>query len=143
MSERLISIGELASRTGVAVTTLRYYDELGLVRPKTRSSGQRRYAESAGRAVGVVLFLREVGFSLAEIADLITARSHTGRRAALVDRKLVQLAEQEHRLTVARTALEHARDCPAQDPSRCSRFWSIVDSLLSGESLEDSHAGLH
>ncbi len=69
--------------------------------------------------------------------------TRTARCSALVDRKLAALAEQEHRLVVARTALEHGRDCPAKDPSRCPRFWSIVDARLSGESLEDSHAVPH
>ena len=59
MAARLIPIGELARRTGVAVTALRYYDELGLVRPTSRASGQRRYAESAIGRVGVVLLLRD------------------------------------------------------------------------------------
>ncbi len=143
MTDCLISIGELARRTGVAVTALRYYDEFGLVRPKTRASGQRRYAESAVRAVGVVLFLRDVGFSLAEVAELIAARPRTPGWLALVDRKLAALDEQQHRLLVARNALEHGRDCPAKDPSRCPRFWSIIDARLSGESLEDSHAAVH
>lgn len=143
MPDRLIPIGELARRTGVAVTALRYYDELGLVRPKTRASGQRRYAESAVREVGVVLFLRDVGFSLAEAADLLAAHARTARWSALVDDKIAALAEDQHRLRVALTALEHARDCPAKDPSRCPRFWSIIDARLSGESLEDSHAVVH
>lgn len=143
MSDRLIPIGELARRTGVAVTALRYYDELGLVRPETRASGQRRYADSAVRAVGVVLFLRDVGFSLAEVAELIASGPGTARWSSLVDRKVAELAEQEHRLVVARTALEHRRDCPAKDPLRCPRFWSIIDARLSGESLEDSHAVVH
>jgi len=143
VSEHLIPIGELARRTGVALTALRYYDELGLVRPATRASGQRRYAESAVGAVGVVLFLRDVGFTLAEIGALIAASTRTARWSALVDRKLAALAEHEHRLLAARTALEHARDCPAKDPSRCPRFWSIIDARLSGESLEDSHAAVH
>jgi len=139
VSDHLLPIGELSTRTGVAVTALRYYDELGL-RPKVRASGQRRYSESAVRAVGVVLFLREVGFSLAEVAELIGAHHRTARWSALVDGKLSALAEQQRRLLVARTALEHARDCPATDPSRCPRFWSIVDARLSGASLEESHA---
>jgi len=143
VSDHLIPIGELASRTGVAVTALRYYDELGLVRPEARASGQRRYSESAVRAVGMVLFLRDVGFSLAEVAELIGAHNRTARWSALVDQKLSALSEQEHRLVVARTALEHARDCPTADPSRCPRFWSIVDARLTGGSLEDSHAALH
>jgi DNA-binding transcriptional MerR regulator len=143
MSDELISIGELSRRTGVAVTALRYYDQLGLVRPKTRVAGARRYSEAAVRAVGVVLFLRDIGFALAEIAELASARTRTVRWSAMVDRKLTDLAEQEHRLMVARTALEHARDCPARDPTSCPRFWSIIDARLTGESLEASHAALH
>lgn len=143
MSERLLSIGELATRTGVAITALRYYDELGLVRPVTRTSGRRRYADSAVRAVGVVLFLRDVGLSLAEVGELTARGARSNRWASVIDRKLADLAEQEHRLAAARTALEHARDCPAEGPSRCPRFWAIVDARLTGESFEDSHAAVH
>jgi DNA-binding transcriptional MerR regulator len=143
VSERSLSIGELSARTGVAVTALRYYDELGLVRPSRRVSGQRRYAESAVRAVGVVLFLRDVGFSLGEIGVLVAGAPRTGRWSELIDRKLDALAEQAHQLVVARTALEHARDCPAEDPSGCPRFWAIIDARLDGESLEDSHTNVH
>ena len=143
MSARLLSIGELASRTGVAVTALRYYDELGLVRPQQRASGQRRYPASAVRTVGAVLFLRDVGFSLTEVGELMASEAHTDRWSQLVDRKIGALAAQEHRLVVARTALEHARSCPAEHPSRCPRFWSIIDARLTGVSLEDSHAAAH
>ena len=143
MSERLLSIGELAARTGVAVTALRYYDQLGLVRPQRRASGQRRYSESAVRVVGVVLFLRDVGFSLAEVGELLAGDPPTARWRDLIDRKLDALAEQEHRLAAARAALEHARSCPAEYPSRCPRFWTVIDGRLAGKSLEDSHAALH
>ena len=69
---QVLTIGELASATGVATTALRYYDDLGLVRPSARSSGQRRYADEAVRQVGVILLLRDLGFTLAEIARLLT-----------------------------------------------------------------------
>jgi DNA-binding transcriptional MerR regulator len=143
VADGLLSIGELAASTGVAVTALRYYDQLGLVRPDRRVSGQRRYDRSAVRAVGVVLFLREVGFSLAEIGELIGDGPRTRRWSDLLQRKLDELAEQERRLAVARTALEHARACPARDPTRCDRFATIVDARLEGASLEQSHAALH
>src|SRR5687767_11288725 len=120
----LLSIGELADRTGVAATALRYYDDVGLVRPSGRESGRRRYAESAVAEVGVVLFLREVGFSLAEIGELVSGERESWQ--AVVDGKLAELEEQQHRLEVARTALEHARRCPAGEPVRCPRFWSII-----------------
>jgi DNA-binding transcriptional MerR regulator len=139
---RLLSIGELAERSGVATTALRYYDELGLVRPATRSSGHRRYAESAVAEVGAILFFREVGFSLAEIISFLTARDRRSRRE-IIDRKLAELSEQQHRIEVAREALVHGQRCPAGDPMRCSRFWSIIDGQLRGLSLEESHARVH
>jgi DNA-binding transcriptional MerR regulator len=139
---RLLSIGELAERSGVASTALRYYDELGLVRPATRSSGRRRYAESAVAQVGAILFLREVGFSLAEISSFLTARDGRSRQE-IVDRKLAELTEQQHRIEVAREALAHGQRCPAGDPMRCGRFWSIIDGHQRGLSLEESHARVH
>ena len=139
---RLLSIGELAERSGVATTALRYYDELGLVRPATRSSGRRRYAESAVAEVGAIRFFREVGFSLAEISSFLTARDPRSRRE-IVDRKLAELTEQQHRIEVAREALAHGQRCPAGDPMRCSRFWSIIDGQLRGLSSEESHARVH
>jgi DNA-binding transcriptional MerR regulator len=56
----LLSIGELSERTGVPATTLRYYDELGLVRSAARVAGRRCYAASAVRDVSVILFFREI-----------------------------------------------------------------------------------
>jgi DNA-binding transcriptional MerR regulator len=115
----------------VATTALRYYDELGLVRPATRSSGRRRYAESAIAEVGAILFFREVGFSLAEISSFLAACERRSRRE-IVGRKLAELTEQQHRIELAREALAHGQRCPAGDPLRCSRFWSIVDGQLRG-----------
>ena len=139
---RLLSIGELAERTGVAATALRYYDELGLVRPALRESGRRRYAHSAVAHVGVILFFREVGFSLAEIGSLIAAGDRRSHRE-LIDRKLAELTERQHRLDVTRALLEHGRRCPADEPMQCPRFLSIVEGHLRGLSLEESHAQVH
>jgi DNA-binding transcriptional MerR regulator len=136
-----LSIGELSERTGVPTSALRYYDELGLVRPAARAAGRRRYAASAVRDVGVVLFLREIGFSLAEIGRLLGDERQF--LPELIDHKLVELAEQQHRIEVARTALEHGRQCPASDPLKCSRFWSIIEGRMRGLSVEESHARAH
>src|SRR5213592_1156732 len=134
----LLSIGELSERTGVPATTLRYYDELGLVRPAARAAGRRRYAASAVRDVGVILFFREIGFSLAEIGRFVAGERQSQRE--MIDHKLAELAEQQHRIEVARTALEHGRRCPAGEPMQCPRFWSIIDGRMDGLSVEESHA---
>jgi DNA-binding transcriptional MerR regulator len=137
----LLSIGDLSDRTGVPTSALRYYDELGLVRPAARAAGRRRYAPSAVRDVGLIVFLREIGFSLTEIARFIAGERQDRRE--LIDHKLAELAEQQHRIEVARTALEHGRKCPAIEPMKCSRFWSIIDGRQGGLSLEESHARAH
>jgi len=140
---RLLSIGELAQRTGVPTTALRYYDELGLVRPTARESGgRRRYAASAAEEVGVIRFFREVGFTLAEIGSFL-AEAEPRSRQEIIDRKLAQVVEQRHQLEVAREVLEHGRHCPARDPMRCSRFWSIIDGHRKGLSVQQSHARVH
>jgi DNA-binding transcriptional MerR regulator len=109
------------------------------VRPAARAAGRRRYAEAAVRDVGVILFFREIGFSLSEIERLVAGEPHSRQR--MIDHKLAELAEQQHRIEVARTALEHGRRCPASDPMNCSRFWSIIDGRLRALSAEESHAG--
>ena len=76
MSE-FLTIGELARRTGVTTSALRYYDERGLVRPAGRVSGHRRYAVEAVAAVGVVRLLQEVGFTLAESKRLTASRKRS------------------------------------------------------------------
>jgi DNA-binding transcriptional MerR regulator len=139
----LLSIGELVERTGVAATALRYYDELGLVRPAAREpGGRRRYAESAVAAVGVIRFFREVGFTLAEIHSFLAAGERRSRQG-IINRKLAEVTEQQRQLDVARELLEHGRACPAGDPLRCSRFWSIIDGHRHGLPLEESHARGH
>jgi DNA-binding transcriptional MerR regulator len=138
---RLLSIGELSERTGVPASALRYYDELGLVRPATRAAGRRRYAASAIRDVGLIVVFREIGFSLAEIERFITGERRPRRE--LIDRKLAELAEQKHRIEVARSALEHGLECPAGDHMECPRFWSIIEGRQSDLSVEESHARAH
>jgi len=75
MSERLLTIGELARRAGVATSALRYWEDLGLLPAPARISGQRRYPESATGLVGLILLLRDVGFSLAEQNAFMASRA--------------------------------------------------------------------
>lgn len=136
-----LSIGELAERTGVPTSALRYYDELGLVRPVEREAGRRRYAESAVRDVGVLLFFQEIGFTLSEIGRFLTGEQPS--RQEMIDGKLAELTEQQRRIEVARAALEHGRHCPASDPLKCPRFWTIIEERQRGLSLAESHERAH
>jgi DNA-binding transcriptional MerR regulator len=119
MSDRVLTIGELARRAGVAPSALRYYEELGLLPTPSRISGQRRYPESAVRLVGIILLLRDVGFSLAEQKALMASRAVAlDDWQRLARRKLAELAEQIAKAQTARQAIGHALRCPHEGHPR-------------------------
>lgn len=73
MRERLLSIGEVAERTGVATSALRFYESQGLL-SSTRTDGrQRRYPRSELRRVAFVRVAQRVGLSLDEIRGALAA----------------------------------------------------------------------
>jgi DNA-binding transcriptional MerR regulator len=143
MSE-FLTIGELARRTGVTTSALRYYDELGLVRPTRRVSGHRRYTVDAVVAVGVVRFFQEVGFTLAEAKRLISSRKRSPVAwRALAVRKSEELRHRIEREEAARLAIEHSLVCPKDDFFDCPNFWATVKGVLAGAELADAHSGAH
>lgn len=62
-----LTIGEVAKRTGVATTALRFYEDRGLIRPLRTAGNQRRYPRSALRLVSVIRAAQSCGLSLTEI----------------------------------------------------------------------------
>jgi len=131
--DKLLTIGELAERTGVATSALRYYEELGLVCSSTRVSGHRRYPAGAVGVVGAVLFLRDAGFTLEEIGQLMDARRTKPRYwEELALRKIEELDARIHEAQVARTAVEHALACPRDDIVTCPKFQEVVRQRLEG-----------
>ncbi|MFE1594914.1 MerR family transcriptional regulator [Nocardia sp. NPDC058705] len=137
----MLSIGELSDRTGVPASTLRYYDDLGLVLPAARVAGQRRYTISSVTDIGLIVYFRDVGFTLAEIKHFVSGARQSRRE--LVDRKLKELVAQQHRIQVALDALEHGRVCPADDQMKCPRLRSIIEGHQHGFSVQESHARAH
>ena len=140
----LLTIGELARRTGVNASALRYYEELGLLPPPARVSGQRRYPQSAARVVGTILLYSDAGFTLAEQKALMaTGASMPGDRRQLMQRKLAELDEQIARAQAARDAITHGLRCPHQDITQCPNFNAGVTARLAGQPLSRSHQQLH
>ena len=64
-----LTIGELAARSGLAPSALRYYEAQGLLVSTRTAGGQRRYARSALRRVAVVQAAQRLGMSLSEVRD--------------------------------------------------------------------------
>lgn len=81
--ERFFTIGELAERTGLAVSAIRFYESRGLVAPERSAGGQRRFRPGDMRRLSFVMIAQQLGFSLTEIeaqlADLPNGRTPTQR----------------------------------------------------------------
>ncbi len=140
MSGDRLSIGQLAQQTGIAPSALRYYDELGLLRPADRVSGQRRYDRSSVAVVGVILMLREVGFTLREIKQMVAGRSSAPTDwRDLATRKLEEIEARIAKAQTAKVAIEHTLACPRDNFLECPNFWRTVGGLLAGQSLAEAH----
>jgi DNA-binding transcriptional MerR regulator len=140
VSEPSLTIGELARRTGVATSALRYWEEIGLLPSPARVAGQRRYPASAVAQVGAILLLRDVGFTLAEQKELVGSRAAAPDEwRRLARRKLAQLDEQIGKAQVAHEAIEHSLRCPHEDVRQCPNFVHLVTARLAGRPLQEAH----
>lgn len=67
MSEDVLTVGEVAQRSGFAASAIRYYEREGLIRAERTSGGQRRFARSMLRRLAFIRAARHVGLSLDEV----------------------------------------------------------------------------
>jgi DNA-binding transcriptional MerR regulator len=140
MPEELLTIGEVAARTGIATSALRYYDQLGLVKPRLRAAGQRRYGPEAATTVAVIRLLRQAGLPLAEIKRLLAPRTRSPQAWRQRARhKLDQLDAQIAKAQAARHAIEHSLHCPQDDILTCPTFWKTVNGVADGQTLTEAH----
>ena len=100
----LLSIGQVAKRTGISARMLRHYDDIGLFRPaEVSTNGYRWYRVDALPRLHRIMSLRRAGLSLGAIADVVTDESP---ETAALDGHLTQLREERQRLDGLITALE-------------------------------------
>jgi MerR family redox-sensitive transcriptional activator SoxR len=71
MNETVITIGELAKRSGVAASAIRFYEEQGLISSTRTGGGQRQYRRETLRRVGFIRAAQAVGLNLAEIRSVL------------------------------------------------------------------------
>jgi MerR family redox-sensitive transcriptional activator SoxR len=68
-----LAIGEIARRTGLAVSAIRYYEDEGLIAPFRNSGGHRRYDRSDIRKLSFILIAQQLGFPLKRIREALAA----------------------------------------------------------------------
>lgn len=108
----MLSIGEVATLTGLRPSALRYYEEAGLVSPAARVSGRRHYDHSVLGRLRVIACAQDAGFTIAEIRELLAGETdHQGRWRALAERKLREVEAVIAKAEATRRLLEESLDC--------------------------------
>lgn len=105
-------IGELAKQTGVRVSTLRYYEQIGLLSAQRSESGYRQFAPEAVQRVQFILHARSLGFTLREIRRILNLPCEDGSRCAqvarMVERRIATIEKKITLLQSRRNALLEA-----------------------------------
>ncbi|HYO61248.1 MAG TPA: MerR family transcriptional regulator [Actinomycetota bacterium] len=114
-------VGELAAATGLTVRTLHHYDEIGLLKPSARTAaGHRLYSAGDVRRLYSIVALRQLGFSLGDVGDLIERegadpRGATRRRLTELDRQIGAQQRLRRRLAGLLEALERDGDVTTKE----------------------------
>lgn len=119
-----LTVGELAKRTGVATSALRFYEDRGLIGAERTGSGHRRYPRATIRRVAFIVFAQRMGLSLeeirAELDRLPTGRAPTGDDwGALSARWSERLATEIAALEQLRRGLTDCIGCGCLSLERC------------------------
>ena len=126
----LIAIGELARRTGLAGSALRYYERVGLLSPAARAGGRRHYDTSSAERVALIQLCQDAGFTLREIRALLGAGSRRGPWARLAEAKLHELDSRIAQAKRAKTLVQHALACPHRNIVTCPSFRAALKARL-------------
>ncbi|MER5641619.1 redox-sensitive transcriptional activator SoxR [Kitasatospora sp. NPDC002227] len=122
-----LTIGQLAERSGLATSALRYYESLGLIHAERTAGGQRRYARATLRRVAFVRAAQRVGLSLEEAGEALerlpaerapSTAEWSGVAATWQDRIDQQIAELEH----LRRKLTGCIGCGCLSLTRCALY---------------------
>jgi DNA-binding transcriptional MerR regulator len=127
-----LTIGEVAHRAGIAASSIRYYERIGLLPAPARVGGQRRYDADVLSKLGFVAVAQNAGFKLREIKELLDRSDGTGDLGAsmrsLSTQKLDEVEAILERTRAMKGWLELASDCGCSTPEECALFPAAGDS---------------
>src|SRR5690242_15806358 len=127
-----MDISEVARRSGVPPSTLRFYEEKGLIAPVGRRGLRRLYDADVLERLALVAVGRAAGFSLDEIAGMFSPDGPPRIDRQLLASKADELDRTIRQLAAMRDGLRHAARCPAPSHMECPTFRRIVRAAASG-----------
>lgn len=121
-----MDISDVTRRSGVPASTLRFYEEKGLIAPAGRHGLRRTYNPDVLERLALISLGSAAGFSLDEIGRMFGADGRPRIDRALLAAKAKQLDGTIRKLVAMRNGLRHAAACPAPSHLECPTFRRLL-----------------
>jgi len=125
---RVLDIGEVAERAGVTPSTLRYYEEIGLISSLGRHGLRRQFDGDILLKLSLIAMGKAAGFSLDEIAGMFGRDGKPDIPREQLRERANELQWQMVELRTLRDILRHVADCPAPSHLECPTFRKLMQA---------------
>ena len=125
----LLDIGEVAARSGMAASALRFYERELIIASADRKGLRRQFRPEVLTTLGVVAVCRRAGFTLEEIKVLLATGGRPTWKAFAARKRDELRAQAEHLGTIA-DQLDHALGCPSPNVFDCEHFRAALHDAL-------------
>ena len=127
-----MDIAEVAKRSGVPASTLRYYEKKGLIASVGPAGGRRQFVPSVLNQLALIALGQAAGLSLDEIASMLTPSGGPNIDRQLLSAKADDIDATIKQLRAVSRGLRHAAACPAPSHAECPTFQGLLKAAAAG-----------
>ena len=127
-----MDISEVARRTGVPASTLRYYEKRGLITSLAPQGTRRRFAPAVLDQLALIALGQVAGLSLDDVQSMLSPNGRPNIDRQLLAAKADELDATIRQLSAVRRGLRHAAACPARSHAECPTFKKLLKAAASG-----------
>jgi len=127
-----VDISDVARKSGVAASALRYYERKGLIRSLESAGARRKFSPAVLDQLALIALGQAAGFSLDEIRVMFTPGGEPDIDRAMLSSKADELERMVKRLKAMIEGLRHAAACPAPSHAECPSFQRLLKAASAG-----------
>lgn len=127
-----MDISEVAKRSGVPASTLRYYEKKGLIRSMAPQGTRRQFAPSVMQQLALIALGQVAGLSLDEVQVMLSPQGGVQIDRQLLSAKADDIDATIRQLKAVSRGLRHAAACPAPSHAECPTFQGLLEAAATG-----------
>lgn len=127
-----MDIAEVAKRSGVPASTLRFYEKRGLIASLGRLGARRKFAPGILDQLAMIALGQAAGLSLDEIRTMLSPQGGSRINRTLLAAKAKEIDETVKQLRAVSRGLRHAAACPAPSHAQCPTFQRLLKAAATG-----------